>query len=363
MHEFMGVRADAVGSAVEGEFSILDGPEEIPGEVAATTTSTPALAGFVIDGRQNAAFKAVNMLADKGISLRRADQSRDGYMAGDFFLQHAPVDVLSDVATETGVDFKLLERVPEEGLHQVRRGRLGLFQRYYGGNMDEGWTRLCLENFSFPYTTLMSEEIKAGDLNSKYDVIVIPDDSREAITGIFKENSRTNPEEYPEKYRSGIGEEGIKNLRTFVKNGGTLVSLGNTFDFTIKEFDLKIRDVARGLNTRDFFCPGSTIRVDIDNTHPLAYGMPDEGLVLFRSSPAFEIIPGRHNEDYETVVRYKPENLLKSGWLDGEERIAKRSAMISTDYGQGKIVLIGFRTQHRNQTDGTFKLLFNTIIE
>ncbi len=103
--------------------------------------------------------------------------------------------------------------------------------------------------------------------------------------------------------------------------------------------------------------------MDIDNAHPLAYGMPDDGLVLFRSSPAFEIIPGRHNEDYETVVRYKPENLLKSGWLDGEERIAKRSAMISTDYGEGRIVLIGFRTQHRNQTDGTFKLLFNCIIE
>jgi hypothetical protein len=229
--------------------------------------------------------------------------------------------------------------------------------------MDEGWTRLCLENFSFPYATLMSEEIKAGDLNKKYDVIIIPQDSQEGITGIFPEDSRYKPEEYPEKYRSGIGKEGIKNLKEFVKNGGTLVTLGNTYDFAVNEFDLEVRDVARGLNSREFFCPGSTIRVDIDNTHPLAYGMPEDGLVLFRSSPAFEIIPGRHNDAYETVVRYKTENLLKSGWLDGEEKIAKRSAMITTDYGLGRIVLIGFRTQHRNQTDGTFKLLFNTIIE
>ncbi|KKM63366.1 hypothetical protein LCGC14_1512150, partial [marine sediment metagenome] len=86
-------------------------------------------------------------------------------------------------------------------------------------------------------------------------------------------------------------------------------------------------------------------------------------LVLFRASPAFEIIPGRHNEAYQTIVRYKDENLLKSGWLDGEEKIVKKSAMITTAYDQGKIVLIGFRTQNRNQTDGTFKLLFNTIIE
>jgi hypothetical protein len=84
---------------------------------------------------------------------------------------------------------------------------------------------------------------------------------------------------------------------------------------------------------------------------------------LFRSSPAFEIIPSRTNTNYKTIVRYKDQNLLKSGWLIGEKKIAKRPAMITTNYGKGKIVIIGFRTQHRNQTDGTFKLLFNTIIE
>ena len=364
MFEFMGVRADAVKVGVEGELSILEGPEKMDGKIAAgSSASADAPAGYIIDGRQNAAFRAVNMLVDRGMELKRLDLPVSGNRAGDFILEEVPGEVLAEIAAETGVDLRALDKVPDEGIHRVSRGRLGLFQRYYGGNMDEGWTRLCLENFSFPYATLMSEEIKAGDLNKKYDVIIIPQDSRSAITGIFPEDSRYKPEEYPEKYRSGIGKEGIKNLKEFVKNGGTLVTLGNTYDFAVNEFDLKVRDVARGLNSREFFCPGSTIRVDIDNTHPLAYGMPEDGLVLFRSSPAFEIIPGRHNDAYETVVRYKPENLLKSGWLDGEEKIAKRSAMITTDYGLGRIVLIGFRTQHRNQTDGTFKLLFNSIIE
>ncbi len=363
MFEFMGVRADAVSSTVEVEHSNLTGPVEIEGMNAASTTRTSGAAGYIRDGRQNAAFRADNLLVDRGMSLKRTDRPGTGFRAGDFILQRIPEGVMEEIASETGVDFKPMEDVPDEGIHPVSRGRIGLFQRYYGGNMDEGWTRLCLENFSFPYTTLMSEEIKEGYLNSKYDVIIIPSASPSAITGIIPENSRNDPEEWPEKYRSGIGEEGITNLKEFVKNGGTLVTLGNSYDFAINEFDLEVRDVARGLNSREFFCPGSTIRVDIDNTHPLAYGMPEDGLVLFRSSPAFEIIPGRHNEAYETVVRYKPENLLKSGWLDGEERFAKRSAMVTTDYGEGRIVLIGFRTQHRNQTDGTFKLLFNCIIE
>jgi len=84
---------------------------------------------------------------------------------------------------------------------------------------------------------------------------------------------------------------------------------------------------------------------------------------LFRSSPAFEIVPSRSNTDYKTIARYKDKDLLKSGWLIGEDVIAKKPAMITANYGKGKIVIIGFRTQHRNQTDGTFKLLFNTVIE
>ena len=357
MFEFMGVRTDAVGVTVEGDLRILEDQETIEGKVPAASVA------FIIDGRQNSAFKAVNMLLDRGVELKRLDKPYLEFRAGDYIIEKGSQQVLTDIAIETGVDFMVLNALPADGIHNVKRGRLGLFQRYYGGNMDEGWTRLCFENYSFPYVTVMSGEIIKGDLNKKYDVIILPNDSPEAIAGARSNESRYNPEEYPEKYRSGLGNEGIQNLKEFVKMGGTLVAFGNSYEFVVDEFDLEIRNSVNGLNSNEFYCPGSTIRVDIDNTHPLAYGMPDEGLVLFRSSPAFEIIPSRHNEDYQTIVRYKDENLLESGWLDGEERIAKKSAMVATAYGQGKIVLIGFRTQHRNQTDGTFKLLFNTIIE
>jgi len=357
MFEFMGVRTDAVGVHAEGDFRILDDQEAPEGKVAEASEA------YIIDGRQNAAFRTVNLLIDQGIELKRLDKPFLDNMAGDFILEKGSQQVLADIAGDTGVDFKELNTVPGEGIHTVKRGRLGLFQRYFGGNMDEGWTRLCLENSSFPYATVMSGEIIEGDLNKKFDVIILPSDSPEAITGIMPRDSRYNPDEYPEKYQGGLGKDGTQNLKQFVEKGGTLVAFGDSYEFVVNEFDLDVRNSLEGLSSREFFCPGSTIRVDIDNTHPMAYGMPDDGLVLFRSSPAFQIIPGRYNEDYHTVVRYKDDNLLKSGWIDGEDRIAKKAAMITTAYGEGKIVLIGFRTQHRNQTEGTFKLLFNTIIE
>lgn len=357
MYEFMGVRVDAKSVNIEGDFSILKEQDLIIGNVEAGDK------GYILDGRQNNSFKAVNLLIDKGIKVKRLNKAYDSYRLGDFVISKASKNEISKIAAETGVDFDPLNNLPSDGIHNVSRGRLALFQRYDGGNMDEGWTRLCFENFSFPYYSLMSKEVKQGELNKKWDVIVIPDDSPEKITGIYAENNTRKPEKYPEKYKSGIEKQGTKELVSFVKNGGTLVALGSSYEFVVDEFDLKIKEITGGLSTTEFYCPGSTIKATFDNTDPLAYGMPDKGLVFFGSSPTFEIIPSRMNVNYKTIVRYKDEDLLKSGWLIGEEVIAKKPAMIAVSYGKGKIVIIGFRTQHRNQMDGTFKLLFNAIIE
>ena len=95
-----------------------------------------------------------------------------------------------------------------------------------------------------------------------------------------------------------------------------------------------------------------------DNTNPLAYGMPSRGLALYLDSPAFEIT-APSAENYETVVRYEDRGLLESGWLVGEENLARKAAVVSARLGQGTVVLIGFPAQHRAQTHGTYKLLFN----
>ena len=64
-----------------------------------------------------------------------------------------------------------------------RTPRIGLFQRYRGGNMDEGWTRLLFEQFDVPFTTVRDADLKAAGLPSKFDVIVLPADSLTAMTG------------------------------------------------------------------------------------------------------------------------------------------------------------------------------------
>ena len=357
MNEFMGVRVDPVDEKIDGDLEILTHKIQISGKVAANSTK------HVLDGRLNASFKAVNLLLEKGIGVRRVDMASTGLRPGDFIVSRGSEAVLKDIAEKTGVDFMALQEEPASGTHDVKKKRTGMYQRYWGGNMDEGWTRFLLEQFSFPYTSLKSADIKKGNLIKDYDVIILPNDSTGMITGDMSSSSqRFSPASVPLEYRSGIGSEGVDALIEFVRNGGTLVTLGEACGFAIEKFGLNVFNPMENLDSNEFFCPGSTLKVKFDNTHPLAYGMPSEGLVLYWSSPAFAITPGQHNEMYETVVRYKDKDLLQSGWLIGEEHLANLVGMVNAKYGKGQVVLIGFRTQNRSQTHGTFKLFFNTMI-
>jgi hypothetical protein len=356
MSEFMGVRVDPVESVVEGSFDVVAAP-------AATAGSVASGSRLRLDGRMNLSYKAVNLLLDADASLRRVTTTGGDVRAGDFIVSDAPAALLERVANETGVSFETVGREPRSAMHDVERLRIGMYQRYRGGSMDEGWTRFLLEQFAFPYTTLHDAEIENGGLRDSFDVIIIPHDSEEMITGEIEPREGFAPQVYPPEYMSGLAGEGEDALRTFVNEGGRLVAFGDATKFAIDTFSLNVIDVVDGVSTQDFFCPGSTLWVDVDTRHPLAYGMPEEALALFWSSPAFEITPSRDNDKYETVVRYRDRDLMQSGWLVGEEHISGRAAMISAGYGQGRVVLIGFRPQHRAQTYGTFKLVFNALMQ
>jgi hypothetical protein len=356
MAEVMGVRIDPSEEAVTGNFEKLQTAIPVTGTVGSGTA-------FVLDGRENQSFRAVNLLLDKGTKVRRVDEGTSSLRPGDFLVTSGSRTDFEDVARTTGVDFASLGAEPARGVHDVKRMRVGMYQRYRGGNMDEGWTRFVLEQFGFPYRSVLDAEIQKGGLNQSYDVIVLPHDSKADITGEKRPPQPGRPPEvYPPEYMSGIGDKGLESLKAFVEGGGTLVTFGEAAELAIDLFTLPVRNVLDKVDDKSFFCPGSTLRVRFDNRNPLAYGMPDEGLVLFWESPAFEISPTRHNDRYQTVVTYKERDLLESGWLVGEEHLSKKAGMVSAGVGQGRVVLIGFRTQHRAQTHGTFKLLFNAML-
>ena len=359
MAEFMGVRVDALDAAPAGTFEKLTGYAASAGSVAESSN------GLWLDGRWNDAFKAVSLLLDKNVAVRRLDQTAGGLRPGDFLIPAgAPADLLAETARATGVDFRALDPALREAGRPVKRMRVGMYQRYWGGNMDEGWTRLLFEQFAIPYTTLMDADIKKGGLNAKFDVLILPDDMTALIvggklTGWFAGMEETTPPEY----RSGIGDAGVEALKDFVEKGGTLAALGEACDFAVEKLGLPVRNAVAEVDDKAFWCPGSTLRVAYDTRNPLAYGMPEEGLAIYQmGNSAFYILPTDYNERTETVATYADRDLLQSGWLVGESYLANKAAVVSIKKGSGRVILYGIRPQHRAQTHGTFKLLFNALI-
>ncbi len=386
MFEYMGVRVDPIDDAKaidDASLKILAAPLHPVGKVS------KGAAGYFMSGNLNESFHAVNLLLAGGVKVRRVDKAAQGLSPGDFVVYTAPETTLTSIAEKTGVDFLPLQAAFSEGTHEIKKLRIGMYQRYGGGNIDEGWTRLTLEQFQFPAVPIMDAAIKKGNLDADFDVIVFPQDSTATIVGEAapaagrggRGGETTAPAgeaaaaagrgagggrggSTPPEYRTGIGADGVAALRAFVEKGGTLVTLGSASNFAIERFGLSVRDATAGKNTKEFWCPGSTLKIKVDNTNPIGYGMPQDALAVYlMGSPAFVLTPTQHNERYEVVARYADRDLLQSGWLVGEDTIAKTGGVVAAHVGSGKIVLIGFRTQHRAQTYGTYKLLFNTLID
>jgi len=359
MAEFMGVRVDALDAAPAGTFEKLAGYVVSPGSVAESAN------GLWLDGRWNDAFKAASLLLDKNVAVRRLDQAAGNLRPGDFLIPAgAPAKLLAETARATGVDFRALDPALKDAGRPVKRMRIGMYQRYWGGNMDEGWTRFLFEQFAIPYTTLMDADVKKGGLNAKFDVLILPDDMTALIVGGKLSGWFAGMEETtPPEYRSGIGEAGVEALKDFVEKGGTLVALGEACDFAVEKLSLPVRNAAADVDRKKFWCPGSTLRVKYDTRNPLAYGMPEEGLAIYQmGNSAFYILPTDTNERTETVVTFADRDLLQSGWLVGESFLANKAAVVSIKKGSGRVILYGIRPQHRAQTHGTFKLLFNALI-
>ncbi|MBN2334633.1 peptidase M14 family protein [Candidatus Bathyarchaeota archaeon] len=367
MAEFKGVEIVEADTLPRGEFRLL---EEIEPPKAAVGKSKM---GYLFDCRVNDSFKAVNRLQKAGVEVHRVPEevSVGGQRLppGTFYVPYkrGVESKLKTVAGETRVSFIGVEEKPGFSHSPVKPLRVAMYQRYWGGNMDEGWTRWLLEQFGFEYTTVRDEEVKAG--LEGYDVLILPSDPPALITGEGVDEwyekrykgAFTAPV-LPPEYKTGIGEEGVEKVKEFVEKGGTLLALYESCEFAIEKLKVPVLNTVKDLKPKEFHCPGSTIWTNIDNRHPLGYGMPARGLILLRGNHAYAVKANHWNENYRTVVSYPEENMMQSGWLIGEKHLARKAALIEAKMGEGRVVLYGFAPQMRALTDATFKLFFNALV-
>ena len=360
----MGVRVDEVAAAVT--------VRSRPVTVAEPRSTGPAVLDgasiIAIDPRLNNSVRLANRLLEAGLTVERATTTlRAGtvsYPPGAFVVEATPPArrLVTQAIAEDGVLVRGLDTRPAEPMVRLRRPRLGLY-RAWGGNMDEGWTRFVLEQFGFSPVTLRNTDVRAGELRNRVDVVIVPDQALASLlTGL-------SPSVMPEPYSGGLGPQGVAALHEFVAGGGTLVTLDTASELPLVGFGVPVTNLVAGLRDAEFSIPGSLLRLDVDVTHPLAWGMPAEasaffaqGLAFGPSGPHERGQPETWTADTTVVATYSRNGLLQSGWLLGGDRISGKAAIVETRIGAGRVVLVGFRAQHRAQPHATFKFLFNAIL-
>jgi hypothetical protein len=360
--DHMGVESFPMDEPITAKLEKLAAAPKLTGKITGSGS-----AGWLLTPAWNDSFRVVNRLLKNGGSVYRLPTPPQPWAPGTFWIPASasvPTASVQALATEFGVPFTAVAAAPAGPMSQLKPLKVGLYRRFEGGNIDEGWTRFIFDTWEFPYSRVDADEIKKGGLNATYDAIVIADDTLRAIVGGTRET--TGPfagPEYPAEYSKTLGTAGVDALKEFVRNGGSLVLLDHATALATERFGIPVKNALANLSDKEFYAPGSSLRVHMDPTQPLAYGMPAETTVVFFRSVGFDIGNSDANDRISVVSRYHDRDLLRGGWLDGETHLAHRPALLDVGYGKGRIALIGFRAQNRAQAYGTFKVLFNALYE
>ena len=316
-------------------------------------TGSASPAGFLIRPEPNSLSIAVNRLLVGGARLEILNS--ENYPSGSIWIEGIERRHMAEITANLGLRVAGLASKPNGDFSILQTPRTALYKPWTA-SIDEGWTRWLLEQYEFRFSSLVNADIRAGGLRDQWDVIILPGDRDDE--SMIEGNKRAS---MLAEYRGGLGNEGREALRLFVAKGGTLIVSGDAIDFVRKTFELPLRDALEDVPAEEFSAPGSFLRIQIDNTQRLGFGMQPEAIAIFDDDAALEPIPGASLAKLGVVARYAASDLLASGWLRGEEHLANRVAAAEVRYLKGRIVLIGFRPQFRAQPDNTFKLLFNAI--
>lgn len=354
----MGVKVFPIEQPIPADVAIQRESESI--DYRGTVETTKSAKAWVLDERQNSSIAAIMDLIAEDVPVYRAREARpeQGIRAGSIIVPLTSNNrgLLQDIAEQGGTD--AVEITGFEDLAVYRQGsvRLGVY-RPNVSSMDEGWARWVLEDFGLEYTTITTTDVKQGGLREKFDCILMPHIAAKDIRDGQPEKNRAGNKNLPE-YVGGLGLQGMDALRSFANDGGTIVGIDAGTEALMQDLALPVSNALAKYKNDEFYCPGSLVRVVIDTHHPLGYGLPRDLPVLFMNSVAFDI----GGNDVTSVAQYPGSDPLLSGWILGSKHLERKHALVDVRFGDGSVVLVGFRPYFRAQTRGTYRVLFNAIM-
>ncbi len=300
------------------------------------------------------------------------------------------LEALRSVGDEWGLDVASATALPEVPRHALDLPRLAVLQTW-NDTESAGWVRMIFDDEKVPYTVIMDDDVKRGGLLQRFDVILYPntyDDLKGIVNGMdrrFSPLAYTKTPEFPSHgtptaspdITGGLTWRGVGNLEDFVRGGGLLVTLGGASTLPL---DGGIARDVRHARVKDLSTPGSELRARFRRpAHPLAYGYPETTWAFREDRTVFEV---RHADQDRVVLQWgtdlprdddegdedgtadarKSEALVVSGGVKGGDELVGKPAILDLPTGKGRVLAFDFDPIHRYATVGTFRLVWNAIL-
>ncbi|MCU0249794.1 MAG: hypothetical protein MUE61_06275 [Vicinamibacterales bacterium] len=278
--------------------------------------------------------------------------------------------------TQLGLTAAVLPAAPGVPAHDVDLPRLAVFSTW-GNTQDVGWVRHAFDAFEVGYDLIFKEQILAGRLRDKYDVIVVPSQGRSGKGLVFDIAPVGKPLAYKKSARfkslgmygesddvtGGMGLSGVLEVERFIEAGGVLVTLGGA-SFFPAEFGLA-RRVDAGRPSPQFYAPGPIVEAEITQpSHPIFYGYAAKDVpVRYANGPLLAIQGLDAERDRQTLMRFRgTDAAVLSGLMKGAAETRNRPAIAEIPSGKGRVLMFATNPCFRYQTLGEFNMLFNAVL-
>ena len=367
-------------------------------------TASPVVAGRVAgtgpayllkDTGQEALLAARFRLARFKVSIAETsfNVGSAGYPAGSWIVpaQEGLGPALDAVAKELGLDFESTAAAPKVAMHDAPIPRVAVWH-LWEDTESVGWLRLALDREQIPYDYIRDEEIRAGRLRDRYDIILYGHTGANLKGQILGIDTKWGPmpftktPEFPshgvpdasEDITGGIGWRGMANLQDFLERGGLLITLGNGSALALEG------GLARNVNRSGTSVETHGVELTVKflrPDHPLAYGYPAltsafrTELPIYAVRPQFQRFvvlqwgtkPPKRERDPDAPApagdkkETEPPFVVSGGVKKGDD-LEGQPAILDLPAGKGRVLAFNFNPMHRDLNHSDYRFLWNGIL-
>ena len=241
-----------------------------------------------------------------------------------------------------------------EDIHYVKAPKIALVGGNGVGASSYGmlWHTLDIDT-PIPHTNLSLDSLRGADL-SRYRVLVFPDG---------------------ESYGDRLGKSGLEKLKTWIRDGGTLVTVGDAGKFLReketdvsklkaweppKKGDKKDEEPKQDERYNEPRVPGAAFRTSMNERTYLTFGVPRPPAVLIEGTNAFT--PVAHKIDNIVTIDAKDPLVSGVAWPESLERLKGAIYLVSEPYGRGNVITFADQPNYRLFWRGTLPLFLNAVL-